>query len=211
MWLKSVLSKIKGLFMRKKTIALALYGPPNGGKTTLANRICSDWLGEEMGETSKIAHETRRLFRKGKVRIVHEDGREILFTLVDTPGIASEINYEEFVNEGMDEILARQRAREAADGVVESIGWISEADAVVVILDSTCEPYTQVNELIVEKLNELRTPFLVVANKIDLKKGSVDRIQTAFPEHSVFGISAKYGRNINLFYEKLFELFERLN
>ena len=32
----------KNIFRKKKHIKLGLYGPPNGGKTTLANRICQD-------------------------------------------------------------------------------------------------------------------------------------------------------------------------
>ena len=49
--LKNLINKfLKNLFNKKKDIKLGLYGPPNGGKTTLANRICKDWLGEDMGE-----------------------------------------------------------------------------------------------------------------------------------------------------------------
>ena len=46
------------LFKGKKRIRLGIYGPPNGGKTTLANKTCQDWLGEDMGSVSPIAHET---------------------------------------------------------------------------------------------------------------------------------------------------------
>ena len=45
------------LFTIEKHIKLGFYGPPNGGKTTLANRITKDWLGvEEIGKVSKIPH-----------------------------------------------------------------------------------------------------------------------------------------------------------
>jgi len=47
-------------FGTRNNFKLGLYGPPNGGKSTLANRICLDWLGEEMSTVSHIAHETRR-------------------------------------------------------------------------------------------------------------------------------------------------------
>jgi adenylate kinase family enzyme len=59
----------KGIFSKKKKIKLGLYGPPNGGKTTLANRICEDWLGEQMGTVSNIAHETREIQVKEEVKI----------------------------------------------------------------------------------------------------------------------------------------------
>ena len=57
------------MFKKKKNIKLGLYGPPNGGKTTLANRICMDWLGEEMGSVSNIEHETREVNVKEKIQI----------------------------------------------------------------------------------------------------------------------------------------------
>lgn len=47
---KKLMNKfLKNVFKKKKHVKLGLYGPPNGGKTTLANQICKDWLGEEMG------------------------------------------------------------------------------------------------------------------------------------------------------------------
>ena len=58
---------LRNLFGKKKHIKLGLYGPPNAGKTTLANRICQDWLGEEMGTVSNIPHETREIQIKEKI------------------------------------------------------------------------------------------------------------------------------------------------
>ena len=56
-FLKKFVDKFfSSLFRTKKKVRLGLYGPPNGGKTTLANKICMDWLGEEMGSVSPIAH-----------------------------------------------------------------------------------------------------------------------------------------------------------
>ena len=88
----------KNLFKSKKHIKLGLYGPPNAGKTTLANRICKDWLGETMGEVSKIPHETREIQIKEQIKIESKDGKNALsFNLVDTPGIATKIDYEDFI------------------------------------------------------------------------------------------------------------------
>ena len=99
--LKNLINRLlKNLFKKKKDIKLGLYGPPNGGKTTLANRICKDWLGEDMGDVSNIAHETREIQIKEQISIKSK-GRELDFSLVDTPGIATKIDYEEFVNGGM--------------------------------------------------------------------------------------------------------------
>ena len=45
---------LTNLFKNKKEIKLGFYGPPNAGKTSLANRICKDFTGEEIGNVSKI-------------------------------------------------------------------------------------------------------------------------------------------------------------
>ena len=37
------------IFKNKKDVKLGFYGPPNAGKTSLANRICKDFTGEEIG------------------------------------------------------------------------------------------------------------------------------------------------------------------
>ena len=69
--LKRILNKfLSRLFKKKRHIKLGLYGPPNGGKTTLANRICKDWLGEEMGVTSTVPHETREIQIKEQINII---------------------------------------------------------------------------------------------------------------------------------------------
>ena len=55
------------MFKNKKEIKLGFYGPPNAGKTSLANRICKDFTGEEIGSVSKVPHETRTVQFKEKV------------------------------------------------------------------------------------------------------------------------------------------------
>lgn len=195
----------KDFFKKKKKVKLGLYGPPNGGKTTLANRICQDWLGEDMGSASKVAHETREIQIKEQVTIKSK-GRELSFNLVDTPGIATKIDYEEFIKSGMKDKEAKERAKEATKGVIDAIKWLDEVDCVVVVIDSTKDPYTQVNITIVGNLEARKIPVLLVANKIDLKKSDIKKVQAAFPQYEVIGISAKEGKNIEEFYEKLFEL-----
>ena len=49
-------------------------------------------------------------------------------------------------------------------------------------------------------------PVLLVGNKVDLKKADLKRIEAAFPQYNVIGISAKYGNNVDKFYEGLFAL-----
>ena len=150
--LKKFINKVlKNLFRKKKHVKMGLYGPPNGGKTTLANRICKDWLGEEMGKVSNIAHETREIQIKEEINIKSK-GKELSFNLVDTPGIATKIDYESFVKVGLKEKEAKKRAKEATKGVIDAIKWLDEMDVVIAVLDSTKDPYNQVNITIIHYL-----------------------------------------------------------
>ncbi|KYK27069.1 GTP-binding protein [Euryarchaeota archaeon SM23-78] len=199
---------LKNLFKTKGEVKLGLYGPPNGGKTTLANKIAMDWIGEEVGKVSGIPHETREIQIKEQITIKSKKskGKELTFNLVDTPGIATKIDYEDFLKAGLKEKEAKTRAKEATKGVVDAIKWLDDMDAVVVVLDSTKDPYSQVNITIIGNLEARKIPVLVVGNKIDLKKSDVKKVQAAFPQYDVIGISAKYGKNIDEFYEALFKV-----
>ena len=198
-------SLFKGWFKQRGNLKLGVYGPPNAGKTTLANKICKDWLGEEMGAVSKIPHETREINIKEQIAIKSR-GKELLFNLVDTPGIARKIDYEDFIKAGLKENAAKKRAKEATKGVIESIKWLDDMDAVVVVLDATKDPYSQVNITIIGNLQARKIPVLVVGNKVDLKKAKIKKVQAAFPQYKVVGISAKYGTNLKNFYETLFKV-----
>lgn len=203
---KKFIKKIfNNIFRKKGQLKLGLYGPPNGGKTTLANRICEDWLGESMGSVSSVAHETREIQIKEQISIKSK-GKELTFNLVDTPGIATKIDYEDFLKKGMKEKAAKTRAKEATKGVIDAIKWLDDMDCVVVVLDATKDPYSQVNITIIGNLAARNIPVLIVANKIDLKKADIKRIEAAFPQYDVVGISAKYGNNLEEFYEALFVL-----
>ena len=194
-------------FKKKKHIKLGLYGPPNGGKTTLANRICKDWLGEdvEMGSVSPIAHETREIQVKEEI-VIRSGNRALTFNLVDTPGIATKIDYEEFIQAGLEEAEAKVRAKEATKGVIDAIKWLDEMDSVIIVLDATKDPFSQVNITIIGNLAARDIPVLIAANKVDLKKSDIKKIEAAFPQYKVIGISAKFGENMETFYESLFEL-----
>ena len=197
------------IFKNKKDIKLGFYGPPNAGKTSLANRICKDFTGEEMGSISKIPHETRSVQFKEKVDISYK-GKNLVFKLVDTPGIATKIDYEDFLKYKMKKKEAKTRAKEATQGVIESIKWLDDMDIVVVILDATENPYNQVNITIIGNLVARKIPVLIVANKIDLKKADVKRVEAAFPEYDVVGLSARFGNNIEEFYESIFKLSKKV-
>ena len=206
-FLKKILRSLglKNLFGRKENIKLGLYGPPNGGKSTLANRISKDWLGEDMSSVSHIAHETREIVIKEQIKIENSQGESVIFSLVDTPGIATRIDYEDFLKRGMKKKEAKSRAKEATKGVIDSIKWLDDMDAVVVVLDATKDPYSRVNITIIGNLQARKIPVLIAANKMDLKRANIDLIQAAFPQYEVVGISGKYGKNMKDFYETLIE------
>ncbi|MEM3690198.1 MAG: GTP-binding protein, partial [Candidatus Micrarchaeia archaeon] len=73
-------------------------------------------------------------------------------------------------------------------------------------LDATKDPYNQVNLTILGNLEARNIPVLIVANKIDLKRANVAKITSAFPNHKIIGISAKFGNNMEDFYRNLIEL-----
>jgi GTPase len=200
---KFVQKVLKDLFKHKKDVKLGLYGPPNGGKTTLANRICQDWLGEDLGTASSVPHETREVKIKEQINI-KSGKKELTFNLVDTPGIATKIDYEDFVKHGISGKKAKKRAKEATKGVIDAIKWLDDMDAVIVVLDATTDPFSQVNVTIIGNLQARDIPVLIVANKADLKKANIKKIESAFPQYSVVGISAKYGKSMDQFYEALF-------
>ena len=198
-----------GLFKKREKLKIGFYGPPNAGKTSLANKICKDWTGEEIGKTSHIPHETRKVQVKEQVEIKYK-GKTLTFKLIDTPGIATKIDYENFLKFGLNKNTAKKRAKEATQGIIEAIQWLDDVDAVIVVLDATQNPYSQVNITIIGNLVARKIPVLIAANKIDLKRADVKRVEKAFPEYEVVGISAKEGKNMDEFYESLFRLSKKI-
>ena len=203
---KRMVSRILG---RKGELKLGFYGPPNSGKTSLANRICKDFTGEDMGSVSNVPHETRTVQFKEKVEISYK-GKTMTFKLVDTQRIATRIDYEDFLKYKVNKKDAKTRAKEATQGVIESIKWLDDMDVVVIVLDSTKNPYNQVNLTIIGNLAARKIPVLIVANKVDLKKSDTKKIESAFPEYDVIGISARYGKNLEEFYESIFKLAKKV-
>ena len=197
------------IFKGKRDIKLGFYGPPNAGKTSLVNKICKDFTGEEVGVVSKVPHETRKVQFKEKVEIEYK-GKKMTFNVIDTPGIATRIDYEDFLKYKMKKNEAKERAKAATQGIVESIKWLDDMDIVVIVLDATENPYNQVNITIIGNLVARKIPVLIVANKIDLRKADIKKVEAAFPEYDVVGMSAKYGKNIEEFYESLLKLSRKI-
>jgi small GTP-binding protein len=198
------LKKIMGIFKKKKAISLGFYGSVNAGKTTLANRISMDWLGEEVGTVSEIPHETREIQKVENVKVDTNNG-SLNMNIIDMPGIATQVDYKEFERFGLKEEEAKQRAKEATKGVIETIKWLDNVDAVLVVMDCTKDPYTQVNITIIGNLEARDIPMIIVANKIDSEDASPESIENAFPQHVVVDISASTGENIEDLYTAIQE------
>ena len=202
---KNFLSLFKKLF-KKRNARIGIYGPPNAGKTTLANRILRDWTGDAFGSTSNIAHETRRTKRRENV-VIKTNGNSITLDIIDMPGLATKIDFHDFMKQGLDEVESKRRAKEATEGVIESLRWLENLDGVILVMDSTEDPFTQVNVTVIGNMEARNLPLLIVANKIDLSNSAPFVIGDAFPQHPLVTISALDGTNIDILYEEIAKRF----
>ena len=197
-WLKKI--------FKKKATRIGIYGPPSAGKTTLANRIIRDWSGDVMGSVSEIPHETRRARRREGV-VINANGATVTLDIVDTPGLATKVDFHDFMAFGLEEEEAKRRAKEATEGVIEAIKWLDDLDGILLIMDSTEDPFTQVNVTVVGNMEARELPLLIIANKIDLQEASPARIKSAFPQHPVIPISALEGLNVDKLYGAIADHF----
>ena len=224
---------ITALFFRKKAVKIGIYGPPNAGKTTLANRIIHTFVdnNEDMGVATEIPHETRRVIKREGVLIdlrrrIMNSNRDrnrdrdrdydprprgsrakLMLDVVDTPGLATKIDFRDFMAYGLEEDEAKRRAKEATEGVIEAIKWLDDIDGVILLMDSTEDPYTQTNVVIIGNMEARGIPIIIAANKIDLPDATPQRIKNAFPQHRVVPVSALKGDNMEELYEEMAKVF----
>ena len=195
------------LLGKNKILKIGFYGHPNSGKTTLANRMTNDWIGKPIGTVSEVPHETRRVYRQEHVTLKH-DGMELNFDIIDTPGIATKIDYTNFLEFGLSEEEAKERAKEATKGIIEAIKWLDDVTGVLLVIDATEDPLTQANITIMGNLEARKIPFIIVANKIDLEESAPEKINSVFPQHTVVPISALHGENTDVLYQKMVDQFK---
>ncbi|MEF8904554.1 MAG: Era-like GTP-binding protein [Haloarculaceae archaeon] len=204
---ESIARVTSSLFSAQDPKRIGIYGPPNAGKTTLANRIARDWTGDAVGPESHVPHETRRARRKEGVEI-KRNGQSVTIDIVDTPGVTTKVDYKEFLEHDIEEDDAIRRSREATEGVAEAMHWLREdVDGVIYVLDAANDPFTQVNTMLIGIIESQDLPVLILANKIDLEEASVQRIRNAFPQHETIPLSALEGDNMDEVYDKVAEYF----
>ena len=86
--------------------------------------------------------------------------------------------------------------------------WLREdVDGVIYVLDSTEDPFTQVNTMLIGIIESQELPVLILANKIDKDESDIQRIANAFPQHETIPLSALEGQNMDEVYEKIAEYF----
>lgn len=200
---RNIFNKLIG---KDKKLKIGFYGHPNSGKTTLANRMTNDWIGKPIGLVSEIPHETRRVYRQEHVTLKH-NGVELDFDIIDTPGIATKIDFKNFLEFGLSESEAKERAKEATKGIIEAIKWLDDVTGVLLVIDATEDPLTQANITIIGNLEARKIPFVIVANKIDLPEASPDRIYSVFPQHTVVPVSALNGEHTDDLYQAMVKRF----
>jgi len=167
--------------MSKKVGFVAIVGRPNVGKSTLMNKV----LGQKVSITSRRPQTTRH-----RILGIHTtENAQIIF--VDTPGL----------HKGGKKAINQFMNRQAS----QSIG---DVDAVVFVVEGT--RWTDEDDMVAAKLQNLEVPLFVAVNKIDLLESkdrllpALARIQEKVPAKEVIPLSASKGDNIAAF-EKMIE------
>jgi hypothetical protein len=122
--------------------------------------------------------------------------------------VTTKVDYQEFIEHDMEKEDAVRRSREATEGVAEAMHWLREdVEGVIYVLDSTKDPISQVNTMLIGIIESQDLPVLIFANKVDLEESNVQRIVNAYPQHEVVPLSALEGDNMDEVYDRIAEYF----
>ena len=152
---------------------IALVGRPNVGKSTLLNRI----LGQKISITSRRPQTTRHRVLGIKTR----PGAQLIY--VDTPGI------HDYSGRAMNRHMNRTASSVLAD-----------VDVVVFLVDGL--RWQPDDELVLQKLGQVRCPVILAVNKIDLlasRETLLPGLQALAEKYSfeqIIPISASKGDNV---------------
>ena len=164
-----------------KTGFVSIIGRPNVGKSTLLNGI----LGEKIAITTDKPQTTRNTIRG--IYTHYADGEldeDVQIVFIDTPGIH------------------RPRTKLGEYMTDAATGTLREVDAVVLMVDEELSKGPG-DKYIVELLDDVTTPKLLVINKIDKMPPDVfEKIYKEYEAVGIFediiGVSAKEGKNIDV-------------
>lgn len=155
-----------------------IVGKPNAGKSTLLNRL----MGEKLAIVTQKAQTTRhRIFG-----IYNEEDLQIVFS--DTPGVLDP-------KYGLQEKMM--------DFVKDSL---QDADVFLFIVDINDK--AQPSEFLIDKLNKIPVPVLILINKIDVSnqeslEAVIEFWHQQIPKAEILPISALEGFNTDLILPKL--------
>ena len=163
-----------------KTGFIGIVGRPNVGKSTLLNAI----LGEKIAITTEKPQTTRNTIRGIYTHYgetPEEDDVQLVF--IDTPGIH------------------KPRTKLGEYMTDAAISTFSEVDAIVFIVDDELSAGPG-DRYIVDMLDRITTPKILVINKIDkMEPDKFRRIYEEYDEIGIFeniiGTSAKAGTNVS--------------
>ncbi len=123
---------------KSKAGMIAIVGRPNVGKSTLLNHL----IGEKISITSRKPQTTRHRI----TGILTEKGTQIVF--LDTPGLHKKET----------RAINRHMNRAASSSLLD-------VDAIVFVVD--CGGWNEDDELVINKLKNLKTPVYLFLNKVD--------------------------------------------
>lgn len=163
-----------------KTGFIGIVGRPNVGKSTLLNAI----LGEKIAITTEKPQTTRNTIRgiyTHYSETQEEDDVQLVF--IDTPGIH------------------KPRTKLGEYMTDAAISTFSEVDAIIFIVDDELSAGPG-DKYIVDMLDKITTPKVLVINKIDkMEPDKFRRIYEEYDEIGIFeniiGTSAKAGTNVS--------------
>ena len=165
-----------------KTGFASLIGRPNAGKSTLLNRI--------IGTKVAIVSDKPQTTRNRILAVKNYDHGQVVF--VDTPGIHRPLH--------------RLNVR-MVDAAVETL---REVDVVALVFDASTKP-GHGDEYVSNLLKDLRTPVILVLNKIDLVTKTkllplMEQVQKWHPFAAIVPISAATGDGVEKLESVLLDL-----
>ncbi|MBQ2984779.1 MAG: GTPase Era [Candidatus Gastranaerophilales bacterium] len=165
-----------------KSGLVTIVARPNVGKSTLLNNI--------LGQKVAIATPLRQTTRKNLKGIYTDDNSQII--LIDTPGVHKPLNE-----------LGKYLSNQSKDALLDT-------DLILFMVDAT-EPCGLGDKWIWDNyLKDIKTPIVLVLNKVDLIKDLEKRELNAFTYKKMMEqnidsvkISAKTGRNVDDLIKKI--------